>query len=95
MANFELFPKEWLATYAGHEIRVRNSWTSGIKLFVDGMCHASSSDVVALDKSRPFLRAKIAPTSGDPFVVEVFAYALLTVKIKLFVNGTQIAGDSF
>ncbi len=95
MAKFEVFPKEWTAAYAGHEIRVRNSWTGGLKLFVDGDCLATNNQMMALDKKKPLMRAEVAPESGEPFVVEVFAFALLSIKVKLVVNGNQLAGDSF
>jgi len=91
----ELFPKEWVATHAGHHIRVRNSWNAGIKLFVDDKLVAERTEFIAIDKTTPFMRAQITPHSGEPFVVEVFAYAILTVKLKIAVNGEMIAGDMF
>ena len=93
MSKFELFPKEWKATHAGHEIRVRNSWTTGIKLFVDDVCYGSSNNMFALNKKVPFLRAEVKPAQGEPFVVELMAFALLTVKVKILVDGKQLAGD--
>jgi hypothetical protein len=91
----ELFPKEWLATYAGHQIRVRNSWNRGIKLFVDDVLWDENKRLLALDRHTPVLRAQVEPETGMPFVVEVFSQALLAVKCKIAVNGQQIAGDSF
>lgn len=91
----ELFPKEWLASYGGHQIRVRNSWNQGIKLFVDDVLWAENKTMLAIDKLTPVLRAQVEPEMSKPFVVEVFAHALLSVKVKIAVNGEQIAGDSF
>lgn len=95
MSAFELFPKEWVATYAGHAIRVRNSWNTGMKLFVDDVCYESNNNVFALDKSKPFLRAEVRPVGSDPFVIEVLAHALFRVKEKILVNGKQVGGDDF
>lgn len=95
MSKFEIFPKEWTTSHDGHEIRVRNSWNRGIELFVDGVSRASSNDFFALNKSKPILSAEIKPETGASFVIDVFAYALLMVKVKLCVNGKKIAGDTF
>lgn len=94
-AGFELFPKDWTASYGGHEIRVRNSWNGGLKLFVDETLLAEHRGTFALEKNKPVLNVIIEPDLGKPFSVEVFAYALLTVKVKIVVNGEQIAGDAF
>lgn len=91
----DLYPKEWHATHEGHQIRVRNSWNRGIKLFVDDVLWAEDARLVVLDKHTPVLRAEVQPESGKPFVVEVFAYAIMSVKAKIAVNGVQVAGDSF
>ncbi|MES2322465.1 MAG: hypothetical protein V4633_09400 [Pseudomonadota bacterium] len=91
----ELFPKEWTASYGGHTIRVRNAWNTGLKLFVDDTLWAVTDKVVVVDKLTPVLRARIEQESDAPFVVEIFGYAMLSVKIKIAVNGEVIAGDSF
>lgn len=91
----ELFPKEWLAEYEGHQIRVRNSWNRGIKLYVDDVLWAENTSMVAIDKHQPVMRAPVEPQFGKPFVVEVFAFAIMTTKVKIAVNGVQIAGDTF
>lgn len=91
----ELFPKEWLATYGGHQIRVRNSWNLGIKLYVDDVLWDENKSMIAVDKHVALMRAQVEPQFGKPFVVEVFAYAMITTKVKIAVNGRQIAGDSF
>jgi hypothetical protein len=93
--KFELFPKEWTTTYNGCSIRVRNSWTGGIQLYVNDNCCASNTELFAIDKTKPVIRHEFTAFSGAPFVIEVFAYALLTVKVRIVINGTQVAGDSF
>ena len=94
MKKFELFPKEWTATHAGHEIRVRNSWNRGMKLFVDGVCQTATSRLLALSRSKPVLLHNIV-ADGGLFLIEVFCIALLTVKVTIVVDGRQIAGDDF
>ncbi|WP_395748586.1 hypothetical protein [Prosthecobacter sp.] len=94
MKKFELFPKEWTATHAGHKIRVRNSWSHGMRLFVDGECLAETGRLFALSRSEPVLSHRVA-VDGASFLIEIFCYALLTVKAKIVVDGQQIAGDEF
>ena len=91
----ELFAKEWVATHAGHQIRVRNSWNCGFKLFVNDKLVLERTELFAIAKQTPFARARIVPDSGDPFVVEVFVYAMLSVKMKFAVDGEIIGGDVF
>jgi len=94
MKKFELFPKEWVANHGGREIRVRNSWSHGMRLYVDGDCRAATSRVFALSRSKPVLSHQVV-TGDDSFLVEVFCYAMLDVKAKIVVDGRQIAGDNF
>jgi hypothetical protein len=94
MKKFEIFPKEWTATYAGHAIRVRNSWNRGMKLYVDGVCQAATGRLFALSRSKPVLRYSVKAEHSS-FLVEVFCYALLTVKAKIVVDGQRIGGDAF
>lgn len=91
----EWFAKEWIATWDGIEIKVRNSWNDGLKLFVDGEQVAENGSMFALDKTRPFVAVTVARADGKTFLVEVFAYALLSVSVKIVVDGKQIAGDVF
>ena len=91
----ELFPKEWTATYRGHTIRVRNAWNTGLKLFVGDTLWATTDKFLAVDKLTPVLRVKIDEESDQPFVIEIFGFALLSVKIRIAVNGEVIAGDNF
>lgn len=91
----EWFAKEWIGTWDGVEIKVRNSWNDGLKLFVDGEQVAENGSMFALDKTRPLLTVSVARADGTSFLVEVFAYAMLTVSVKIVVDGKQIAGEAF
>jgi hypothetical protein len=94
MKKFELFPKEWTATYAGHAIRVRNSWNRSMKLYVDDVCQAATGRLFALSRTSPVLRYNVV-TEDSSFLIEVFCFALFTVKAKIVVDGRQIGGDTF
>jgi hypothetical protein len=86
-------PKEWMAVYNGHNIRVTDTLLRGGKLYVDDDCRDTTDDMFALSSS-PALRAEVAPRDGEPFLVEVFMEGLTTVKAKICVNGTQVGGDA-
>ena len=85
---------EWVAHYNGHKIRVTNALLGGAKLYIDGDCRDTNTQLF-VSPSRPVLSARVEPKGGDPFVVEVFVKAVLTIKAKICVNGNQIAGDVF
>ena len=95
MPKFELFPKEWTSTWEGSSIRVHNSWTGGMQLYVDDVCCADSRKLFALSKTKPILSHELIRPSGGASIIEVFAYALFTVKAKIVVDGQRITGDHF
>jgi hypothetical protein len=92
--GFELFPKEWKVTHAGHSIRVRNSWNRGLQLFVDDVCQASTDRIIILTKTMPLLHSEIA-SGTSPCIIEVYYYATWEVYAKIVVNGQWIGGDNF
>ena len=91
----EWFVQDWIATFEGHELMVRNSWNGGIRLFVDEVQVAENRQLVSLDKRRPLLSASVARKNGKPFLVEVFAYAIFSVSVKIVVDGKQVGGEVF
>ena len=91
----EWFVQEWMASYEGHELVVRNSWNGGIRLFVDGEQVDENRQMVSLSKDRALLSASVAREKGEPFLVEVFAYALFSVSVKIAVDGKQVGGEVF
>ena len=64
------------------------------KLYVDGECRDTNNDMFVSSHS-PALRARVTPANGQPFMVEVYVKALVTVKAKICVDGKQIGGDVF
>jgi hypothetical protein len=89
------FAQEWHAEYEGHDIMVRNSWTKGLKLYVDDDLVAEDTRMLAIDGSKPIMSATFAPKEGKPFTIDVVARAFINVRIKILVNGKQIGGDQF
>jgi len=77
-----------------HSIRVRNSWNRGMALFIDEVCRASTNKLLALSKSKPVLRYEIASGTSSS-VIEVFCYAMWTIKAKIVADGKQIGSDTF
>jgi hypothetical protein len=87
--------KDWVSTHNGCQIRVTNSWFGSAKLYIDGECRDTNSDMFVSSRA-PALSARMTPATGDPFlVVEVYLKALVTVKVKICVDGKQISGDVF
>jgi hypothetical protein len=91
----EWFVQEWVSTFEGHELMVRNSWNGGIRLFVDGQQVAENRQMFAVSRERPLLSALVEREKGEPFLVEVFAYALFSVSVKIVVDGKQVGGEVF
>ncbi len=86
-------PKKTVAVRLdGVEIRLENTWFSGARLFVDNKQVAESLDYFALDKHRPLMTARVS-IAGKERLVEAFIHALIFVKLKICVDGVQVAGD--
>ncbi|MGX4643737.1 hypothetical protein [Massilia sp. SYSU DXS3249] len=94
-ASKEWFVQEWIATFEGHELMVRNSWNGGIRLFVDGQQVAENRQLFAFGKDKALLSVAVPREKGEPFVVEVYAYAIFSVSVKIVVDGKQVGGEVF
>jgi hypothetical protein len=86
--------KEWIANHNGCQIRVANGWLGAAKLYIDGDCRDTNNDMFVSSRSAA-LRARVTPATGQPFMVEVYVKALVTVKAKICVDGKQVGGDVF
>ena len=91
----EWFVQEWVATFEGHDLMVRNSWNGGIRLFVDGEQVAENRQLFSIRTERPLLTASVAREKGKPFLVEIFASAVFSVNVKFVVDGKQVGGEVF
>ena len=86
--------KTILAEYKGNKFTVENTWFSGAKLFHNGDLVASNNDIFAIRKDKPLMTTKVV-IDGEERRVEVFAFAIFTVKLKITVDGIKIAGNDF
>jgi len=80
--------------FAGSKFTVENTWLSGAKLFHGSELIATNNDTFAVKKDKAMIRAKVIVNEVER-VVEVFAFAILTVKLQIKVDGEKIAGDEF
>ena len=80
--------KGWVCRFEGRELRVVNTWFSGIKLYVDGVEVARQSNLFSISKNTPVIHYDLA---GHP--VQVFVVAVLTTQAAIFVDGLQYGGD--
>jgi hypothetical protein len=94
-ASKEWFVQEWVAAYEGRDIRVRNSWNGGLRLFIDDVQVAENRQLFAIDEQRPLLSASVPREDAAPFLVEVFVHALFSVSVKIVVDGKQVGGEVF
>ena len=83
--------KEWITKYENHTIKVVNTWFAGAKLYIDGECRDSSYSFFEVNSTAPLLSVKLS----DSNIIEIYAKAIWTVKIKICLNGEQIGGDVF
>ncbi|MCT7942858.1 hypothetical protein [Shewanella holmiensis] len=81
-------------TIANTHIRFENTWLSGAKLIVDGKILVQDDSYLSLNKNSPLVAKKIV-VEGVEHLIEVFVYAIFTVKIKIHVDGQYVAGDKF
>lgn len=84
--------KEWKAQLGVHEIRVVNSWTGGMHLYIDGDRRDHNGGLFA-PAWRRVLSARAVQGDAQSELVEVRVKALLTVKAQILVNGQLVAGD--
>jgi hypothetical protein len=86
--------KEWVATHNGCEIRVANTWFGFAKLYIDGDWRDTNVRKFTSPHS-PAISVRVTPASHEPFLVDVYLKARVTVKAKICVDGKQIGGDTF
>lgn len=86
--------KELIVPYKGKKIRVKNTWFSGAKLYIDGDCRDTTQQLFSANGNKPILSTSIE-AENEKEIIEVFITAILTVKIKIHVNGEFLAGEHF
>jgi len=80
--------------FEGHKFLVENKWFGGLKVFHNDELLEHSKKFLSIDKSKPFI-AKTITIEGSPRLLEVYAYAMTTVKLRIEIDGLKIAGDDF
>ena len=86
--------KTIVGEFEGNKFIVENTWFSGAKLFHGSELIATNNDVFAIKKDKALMSAKVIINEVER-VVEVFAFAILTVKLHIKVDGEIIAGEEF
>ena len=86
--------KELRAKFKGHDIRVVNTWFSGVKLYIDSDLKDTNQELFMLTSKRALLSSSLT-VDDTRHTVEVFFKALLTVKIKICIDGEMVAGELF
>ncbi|WP_275100498.1 hypothetical protein [Sedimenticola hydrogenitrophicus] len=88
-------PKKIVRTSIGKdELVLENTWTGGIKLFLNGEIVGRDTTIFRLDKVSPAI-AKRLLIDGSEKLVEVFCYAIWNVNLKLHIDGEFYTGDKF
>jgi len=82
----------WIADCQGHQIRVTNSWTHGVKLYIDGVLRAENKSLLFANPRRPAISVTLSEAYASP-KIEVFFTAILSVRAKIVVDGKKVAGD--
>jgi len=77
--------------FHGHEVRVVSTWTQDVRMYIDGACKGRSIKRIPHKKTR--ILSTTLCDGSDEYLVEVFAKALLSVKLQVCINGRQIAGE--
>ena len=84
---------EYRTHFKGQEIIISSKWTQDARLYINGVCKDRSIRRVSLRKTR--ILSTTLSIGSKKYFVEVFAKALLSIKLQLRINGKQIAGEVF
>jgi hypothetical protein len=87
--------KSVVCDYEGKTIKVVNTFLK-CSLFVEDKLMAENKDLFALDPSKPLLSVLDYPFVSGTKNIDVFVESgMVSVKIKICVNGQKIGGDNF
>jgi hypothetical protein len=88
-------PKKLITTKIGDDVlKVENTWLGGLKLFLNGEIIDTHSSFFSVDKHSPVI-AKRLTVDGKVRLIEVFCHAVMSVNIKIVVDGEFLSGDQF
>ena len=85
-------PKKTLHARVGDDrLRVENTWLSGVTLFLNDQAIGFNESLFAVDKNTPLISVD-AVVDGKESLIEVFVWAILTVKIQIAVDRVILKG---
>ena len=85
-------PKKTLHARVGDDrLRVENTWLSGVTLFLNDQAIGFNESLLAVDKNTPLISVD-AVVDGKESLIEVFVWAILTVKIQIAVDRVILKG---
>ena len=85
-------PKKTLHAWVGDDrLRVENTWLSGVTLFLNDQAIGHNESLFAVDKKTPLISVE-AVVDGKESLIEVFVWAILTVKIQIAVDRVILKG---
>lgn len=88
-------PKKVLTyAYKGDTFTVVNTWFNGASLYHNNQLIDCNGDLLSLKKNVPFMRANVL-VNGVGTLIEIFAYAVINVKLQMKINGEYVVGDVF
>jgi hypothetical protein len=84
----------WRILIDGVDCSVINHWENGrCQFLINGKVVAENNDLLAIKGATPLLSVKVVGLSGQQHGVDVFFRALLTVKIRVHVDGLPVGED--
>ena len=90
-----MFKREYVAHHGKNRIIAMNSWFGGAKLYINGDCVDTDKTWITTS-STALLRGSVPNEDGSRSVVEVFGWTgLVSVKLKICVDGQWVGGDKF
>jgi len=78
----------------GKKFRVENNSFGSLKLYCEGRLVSEFKGMFAMDKKKPKITFIIESDEKNR-KLEVYAYSIWTVNLKITLDGVRIAGDNF
>jgi len=81
----------WEFKVGGLEGRIVNGWRSGLKVLVDDRLIDQRNERIAVRGTEPFLACSAPDALGTEHRIEVYVRAVLTVKIRVDIDGMALS----
>lgn len=89
--NFWRAKDEWSFDVDGQTFRVMNQWIGPTKLLQGDRVVVEGQAAFETSGKKPFLQAKVRTNGTTERSISVYVKAILTVKIRVEVDGTDIS----